>query len=1716
LLLKHKLILSAGMDSDRSIYINEISLKNNFIYSANGSFTAGNYTKKREAFKTFPVKVIGFAIAFAVVNLFFSNTAFASTRRVTGVTSYGGQVGSATYGTGTSSITYTITLTEAGTTAGAADNILLTWASGTPTGVTYAFSSSTETPITNTTFFPSGGNGSIITLTITTSNNTPAGSDGFTIKITDNNAGGGPYSSAGLSLVVTQKALTITGLTANNKTYDRTTTATLAGTATLNGVIAGDVVNLGGAPTSVFASANVGVGIAVTVTGYTISGASAGNYTLTQPSGLTANITAKTLTVTLVSASNKVYDGTTTATVTGGVLSGVILFDVVSVSTTGTFASANVGTGILVTVALTGANAGNYTLTQPGITANITVATLTITANNIPKVYGTLLTGGPGSIAFTSSGLKNGETIGSVTMAYGAGSAITAPVGTNTGTAVASAATGGTFTASNYSISYVAGNITVTAKALTITGISANNKVYDGTTTATLSGTATLNGVVGADVVTLGGAPTAVFASKNVGIGIAVTVSGYTIGGANAGNYTLTQPAGLTANITALALTVTGAAASNKVYDGTTAATITGTLSGVIGGDVVTLSGTGTFASSSAGNGIAVTSTSTLGGANAGDYTLTQPTGLTANITPAPLTITGLTASNKSYDGTTTASLTGSGSLSGIIGSDVVILGGTGTAVFASKNVATGIAVTVTGYSIGGAQAGDYTVSQPSGLTANITTAALTISATGPLKAAGSTSPVITGSTTNFIYYGTVNGETVTSVTLTPNPTSSQTAGSTYTVTPSAAAGANGFVTSNYSITYFVYNGVCSGHTYTWAGTTSITWSTGTNWSPNGTPSSTDDVIIPSGTTRAPTVTSSTSVNTLTYTGNNTITVNSGINLTINNGFAINSGVTAANVVFVGSSASTQVELSSAIFTNYGTFNVSGTGLIQVDNTGSYIFNSGTFTASGNTTLYLQGGTNVTHALTNAGTFYAGTSSSNCNIEVDDYGSIDNSGTFYMGPTTLMYYYNDNAQYVIINNQNGGTFTLQSNANGSASIGEVPQGRNNAFTGTFNVERYFQGGTTITSGRYVERDYRIISSPVNTGTTVDGNYVFGLNYIVGSTAGQTTAANSTTNAFITGCTGGSTSAGNPSVYLYNESKTPANFTYTDGNFLGITDITNSTTGGTITASDGGTYSMPVGTGVFFFFRGAANQWTTRTHSPYIAPENVTLTSTGNMNVGSYTFKDWYAPSITTLGYSGSGAGTNFAVRGFNMIGNPYQCPIDWCTSYSGSGMVRTNINPTIWVYDPVVEHYWTFLATGTNSGTATGNASRYIAAGQGFFVQASTTSPALTISEYAKSVLNANATVGTGALPAGAQLTGSGLLMSTTPLQAVIPQSLRLKLIVDSINYDDTYIGFSSTATPNYNPIEDSEYLPGNGPPESLASFSADNVKLAINNLPLPKQTAQVIKLHVGGTATGLYTLKRTAIEAIPKIYEVWLMDKYKKDSLDIRNNSTYKFNIKLTDTTSYGNNRFQVIIRQNPALGVHLLNFAATKATNGAQIVWVTENEENYTNFTVERSIDGGATFTVLGGYLSSALGTYSLLDKDPAAEDQYRLKIEDLNGTITYSNIVTLMYANSSSLVKNNISVYPNPAQGTLNLMITLPFISNQVATQSTGSFANPLASVANNVYGIRIVNSTGSIIKSATTTQQDWQTDVSSLTPGTYILQVINNYDNSVVGKSTFVKL
>ena len=271
----------------------------------------------------------------------------------------------------------------------------------------------------------------------------------------------------------------------------------------------------------------------------------------------------------------------------------------------------------------------------------------------------------------------------------------------------------------------------VAAKALT-PHITADDKVYDGTAAATITGRS-LTGIVGTDDVTLTGG-SATFADKHVGTGKVVTGTGFTLSGTAASNYVL-SPASATTTATITAAGVTGAiTAGNKIYDGLTAAAITGRTitSGIFGTDVVTLQGgSATFADKHVGTAKTITATGfTLGGADAGNYALSPDTiTTTADITARALAV-GATGQDKEYDGTTAATV----SLSDDRVAGDALTTAYATASFDNKNVGTGKTVSVTGITIGGADAGNYTFNATTTTTADITPRALAVTASADNK----------------------------------------------------------------------------------------------------------------------------------------------------------------------------------------------------------------------------------------------------------------------------------------------------------------------------------------------------------------------------------------------------------------------------------------------------------------------------------------------------------------------------------------------------------------------------------------------------------------------------------------------------------------------------------------------------------------------------------------------------------------------------------------------------------------------------------------------------------------------------------------------------------------------------------------------------------------------------------------------------------------------
>lgn len=203
-----------------------------------------------------------------------------------------------------------------------------------------------------------------------------------TLKLTDSDG----FNAANYRLAftnnvnfnITQKPVTITGISADDKTYDGTNTAVIKGTPAISGLVAGDEGAVTVEPASAkaaFADADAGTAKTVNFSGYALTGAKAGNYTLAQPASVTADIHPKALTITDVTVAEKTYDGTTKAAVTGVTFNGLVNSESLTkdrdYTVTGNFGDAAVGENkdVAVTVKLAD-SVKNYTLSDTGYTKN--------------------------------------------------------------------------------------------------------------------------------------------------------------------------------------------------------------------------------------------------------------------------------------------------------------------------------------------------------------------------------------------------------------------------------------------------------------------------------------------------------------------------------------------------------------------------------------------------------------------------------------------------------------------------------------------------------------------------------------------------------------------------------------------------------------------------------------------------------------------------------------------------------------------------------------------------------------------------------------------------------------------------------------------------------------------------------------------------------------------------------------------------------------------------------------------------------------------------------------------------------------------------------------------------------------------------------------------------------------------------------------------------
>ncbi|TDM08964.1 MAG: hypothetical protein C4K60_06285 [Ideonella sp. MAG2] len=514
------------------------------------------------------------------------------------------------------------------------------------------------------------------------------------VSLTGADAGNYVVASTGTATAsITPKALVISGITAQDKTYNGNTTATLDTSSTLqrNGLVAGDDVTV--TATGSFASANAGANQTVTIT--SVYGGDSANYSITGQASTVASITPRQVAVSATGGVSKTYDGNTSMTnvsigleaVSGVSESGVLAMDsgpgALTVSGLGSFSSANVSRDAngnvlsdkgytLSNLQLTGTAASNYVISGgatsvSGNNGRIDPAALTVTGNSATGTY----SGHAQSVSgFTVRGLQGNDTALTVTGNSATGTysgqaqsvngfTVTGLQGNDTAASLSTVSASGATRSNagvtsnvvsagdetNYSVSVINGSLTITPAPLSVVLVGTVGKVYDGDTGALLTPeNYQLSGWMAGEGATVTQA-SGRYADKNVGSGKLVSAQ---LGedhfaaqnGTLLSNYTLpTAAQGQVGQVTPALISVAGLTAASKVYDGNTTATLDSSqaqLTGKVAGDNLSLaSAHGHFSDKNVGVGKTVSITDlSLGGADAGNYQLATSTSTTtADIT---------------------------------------------------------------------------------------------------------------------------------------------------------------------------------------------------------------------------------------------------------------------------------------------------------------------------------------------------------------------------------------------------------------------------------------------------------------------------------------------------------------------------------------------------------------------------------------------------------------------------------------------------------------------------------------------------------------------------------------------------------------------------------------------------------------------------------------------------------------------------------------------------------------------------------------------------------------------------------------------------------------------------------------------------------------------------------------------------------------------------
>ncbi len=585
-----------------------------------------------------------------------------------------------------------------------------------------------------------------------------------------------------------------------------------------------------------------------------------------------------------------------------------------------------------------------------------------------------------------------------------------------------------------------------------------------------------------------------------------------------------------------------------------------------------------------------------------------------------------------------------------------------------------------------------------------------------------------------------------------------------------------------------------------------------------------------------------------------------------------------------------------------------------------------------------------------------------------------------------------------------GNITLLSN---STKTARIAQGTGNYITGNVKVQRYIPESA---------RRWRFVSSPVSNATIEDWrNEIF----ITGPGTGNTIGTINT-NGY------DATQNNAPGIYWYNETLTTGDLN------TGWTVPTNTS------------HVLAPGRGYRLFIRGDRSD-INRITNANLNQNAVTTDLTGTVNIGDITMP---------ITFTSSG---NINNDGWNLIGNPYPSPFDWKTFHEtgrsgNSGTNYTNIEPTIWVLDPV-ENTYKFYNTLSSEGTITDG---ILSQSQGFWVKATGAGASITFKESFK--------------------------VDDAPTQlfkSTQGGAFKIKLMRDALNADELLIKYMNGSTTNFEAYDVLKL----SAPIIVSAWGNDSIHLALSTRPLTTQN-DTIKLYVSGSS-GSYTMQFTNSDKIAIQDQVLLFDNYTNNVIDLKQNSNYTFNINTNTPATFGFNRFYIVVANNNQLPVKLLTFNGKKENNNqVKLNWTTAIERNSNRFEVEHATDN-KNFKTIGVVNakgnSNVLTNYTFAHNNASTINYYRLKQVDADNSIEYSKVIMINFNENDEIIPESVKVYPIPAKNE----ITVELNKGQ------------------QIIEISIFKLDGVLVNSIQTNNPKAKLEISDLPQGVYVLQIEDEF-------------